>query len=73
MFCSYVYVFWMQGCQKETVAATLRQLLGVPAAGYLWEMIEDIKGCQPEVKASKSDKWLRSYGHLMICIVSYLC
>ncbi len=34
-------------------------------------MIEEIKSSQPEVKASKSDKWLRSYGHLKICIVSH--
>ena len=29
-------------------------------------MIEDIKSCQPEVEASQSDKWLQSYGQLMI-------
>ncbi len=55
----------MQGCQKEPAAA-LRGLLG---AGYLVEMIEGIKSCQPEVKASKSDKRLQSYGHLKICMV----
>ncbi len=38
--------------------------------GYLWKMIEDIKGCQQEVKASKSDKRWRSYGNLKICVVS---
>ncbi len=32
-------------------------------------MIEDIKTNQPEVKASKSDKQLQSYGHLKICMV----
>ena len=31
--------------------------------GYLHEMIEGIKSYKPEVKASKSDKRLRSYGH----------
>ena len=35
-------------------------------AGYLLEKIEDIRSCQSEVKASKSDKWLRNYGHLKI-------
>ena len=59
-----------QGCQTELAAATLRRLLGVSAAGYLLEMIEDIKSCQPEVKASKSDKQLRSYTHLKIRMVS---
>ncbi len=54
-----------QGCQKG------RRLLGVPAAGYHVQMIEEIKSSQPEVKASKSDKWLRSYGHFKICIVSH--
>ena len=34
-------------------------------------MIEDTKSSQSEVKASKSDKRLRSYGHLKICIVSH--
>ncbi len=52
----------MQGCQKEPAAAALRRLLGVSC--YLLEMIEDIRSCQPEVKASKLDNWLRSYGHL---------
>ena len=32
-------------------------------------MIEEIKSSQPEVKASKSDQRLRSYGHLKICII----
>ncbi len=45
-----------QGCQKE-LATALQWLLGVSAASYL-------------VKASKSDKRLRSYGHLKICMVS---
>ncbi len=54
-----VFYTHCQGCQKEPAAATL-----------LWKMIEDIKGCQPEVKASKSDKWLRSYDHFKICMVS---
>ncbi len=31
--------------------------------GYMYEMIEDIKTYKLEVKASKSDKRLRSYGH----------
>ncbi len=35
----------------------------------LWcQMIQDIKSCQREVKASKSDKQLQSYGHLKIPI-----
>ncbi len=33
-------------------------------------MIEEIKSSQPEVKASKSEQRLRSYGHLKICLVS---
>ncbi len=56
-----------QRCQKE-LAAALWWRLGVAAAGYLWEMIEEMKSYQPEVKASKSYQWLRSYGHLNICI-----
>ncbi len=32
----------IQGCQKEPATAALRRLLGVSAAGYLLEMIEDI-------------------------------
>ncbi len=63
----------LQGCQKEPAAAVLRRLLGVSAAGYLLGIIEDIKSCQAEVKASKSDKRLRSYDHLKICMVSYPC
>ena len=55
------------------MSAALRQLLGVSATGYLWEMIEEIKSCQPEVKASTSDKWLQSYGHLKIYMVSDPC
>ena len=60
----------------------LQRLLGVSAAGYLGEMIDEIKSCQLEVKASKSDKWLRSYDHLCnrvallhlkICMVSDPC
>ncbi len=35
-------------------------------SGYWGQMIEDIKSCQPQVKASQSDKQLRSYGHLKI-------
>ena len=61
-----------QGCQKE-LAAALRRLLGVCTAGYLMEMIEEIKSCQPEVKASKSDQRLRNYSHLKICMVSDHC
>ncbi len=60
----------LQGYQKEPEAAALRRLLGFSAAGYLLKMIEDIKGCQSEVKARKSDKRLQSYGHLKICMVS---
>ncbi len=41
--------------------------------GQCREMIEEIKSCLPEVKASKSDKWFRSYGHLKICMVSEPC
>ena len=62
-----------QGCQKEPEAAALRRLLGVLAAGYLWEMVEEIKSCQPEVKASESDQRLRSYSQLKICMVSGPC
>ncbi len=28
------------------------------------EMTEDINSYHPKVKASKSDKWFKSYGHL---------
>ncbi len=34
-------------------------------------MIEDIKSSQPEVKASKSDEQLQSYGHLKINLHSF--
>ncbi len=33
------------------------------------KMIEGIKSSQPEVKAGKSDKRLRSYGHLKFCMI----
>ncbi len=56
-----------QGCQKEPTAAAMRRLLGV----YAYEMIEGIKTYKPEVKASKSDKRLRSYGHSKFCTISY--
>ncbi len=36
----------------------------------LWEMIEGIKSNQSEVKTSKSDKQLQSYGHLKFCLIS---
>ncbi len=36
---------------------------------YQDTMIEGIKTNQLEVKASKSDKRLRSYGHLKFCMV----
>ena len=39
--------------------------------GYLHEMIEGIKSYKPEVKASKLDKRLRSYGHSKFCMFSY--
>ncbi len=50
----------MQGCQKEPAAA-MRRLV----------YIEGIKSYKPEVKSSKSDKRLRSYGHLKFCMFSY--
>ena len=68
----WLVLLLVQGCQKEPSVA-MRQLLGVSATGYLWEMIGEIKSCQPEVKASTSDKRLRSYGHLKICMVSDPC
>ncbi len=37
----------------------------------LYEMIEEIKSCQPEVKASKLDKRLRSYSHSKIAPISH--
>ena len=37
------------------MVAALQRLLGVSFPGYLLEMAEEIKRCQPEVKASKSD------------------
>ena len=37
-------------------------------SGHGSQVIEDIKSSQPEVKASKSDKVLQSYGHLKITI-----
>ena len=37
--------------------------------GYQSKLIEDIKTNQPEVKASKSDKRLQSYGHLKFCMI----
>ncbi len=39
--------------------------------GYLHEMIEEIKRYKPEVKASKSDKRLQSYGHSKFCMFSH--
>ncbi len=39
--------------------------------GYWYKMIEGIKTYKPEVKASKSDKRLRSYDHSKFCIFSY--
>ncbi len=33
-----------------------------------YKMIEGIKTYMPEVKGSKSDKWLRSYGHSQFCM-----
>ncbi len=40
--------------------------------GYMYIKIEDIKSYKPEVKASKSDKRLRSYGHSKFaCIHSH--
>ncbi len=42
-----------------------------PCVGYLHETIEEIKSYKPEVKASKSDKWLQSYGHSKFCMFSY--
>ncbi len=36
-----------------------------------YTMIEGIKSYKSEVKASKSDKQLRSYGHLQFCVFSY--
>ena len=38
---------------------------------YLHEMIEGIKSNKPEVKASKLDKRLRSYGLSKLCMLSY--
>ncbi len=37
-------------------------------SGYGYQVIEDIKSCHPEVKASESDKRLQSYSHLTITI-----
>ncbi len=37
-------------------------------SGYGCQMIQNIKGSHSEVEASKSDKWLRNYGHLRITI-----
>ncbi len=45
---------------------------GRPATGR-GITIEETKGNQPKVEASKSDKLLRSYGHLKVYIVSYQC
>ncbi len=55
---------------KEPAAAAMQRLLWVyaSATGIL---IEGIKGYKPEVKASKSDKRLQSYGHLKFCRFSY--
>ncbi len=39
--------------------------------GYLHKIIEGIKTYKPEVKASKSDKRLQSYGHSKFCMFSY--
>ena len=39
--------------------------------GYLYKIIEGIKTCKPEVKASESDKRLQSYSHSKFCMFSY--
>ncbi len=39
--------------------------------GYVYKMIEGIKAYKSEVKASKSDKQLQSYGHSKFCKFPY--
>ena len=57
----------------------MRRLLGVYASAtipYMHKMIEGIKTYKPEVKASKSDRWLRNYGHskvFHVFIVIFSC
>ncbi len=58
----------MQECKNCDGTATVTMALCV---GYLHEMIEGINSYKPEVKASKSDKRLRSYGHSKFCTFSY--
>ncbi len=41
-------------------------------ASYLYKMIEGLKTHDPEVKDSKSDKWLRSYDHSKFYMCSYV-
>ncbi len=57
-----------QCCQikPDAVAWGLTVVMGL-WSGYRCQVIEDFKSCYPEVKASKSDKRLRSYSHLKIC------
>ena len=61
------------GFSKRAAAGSTATVTRVPAAGYLCKMVEEIRSCYPEVKASKSDQRLRSYSHLKICLVSDPC
>ncbi len=49
----------------------MRRLLAVYASATCMGMIEGLRSYKPEVKASKSDKQLRSYGHSKFCMFSY--
>ncbi len=47
-------------------AGTMGLVTDVLCTGYCHNKIEGINSSQPEVKASQSDKRLRSYSHLKI-------
>ena len=49
-------------------AGAMGPVTGVLCADYCHEKIEGINSSQQEVKASQSDKRLRSYSHLKISL-----
>ncbi len=52
----------LSGMSKQAGGDNGRVAPGL-CVGYWYKMIEEIKTWKPEVKASKSDERLRSYGH----------
>ena len=58
------------GMSKRAVGGSNATVTMGRCVGYL-QIIEEIKSYKPEVKASISDRRLRSYGHLKFCLFSY--